>query len=131
VVGDKIVVMKILKKFIYTLTVLFATTIALYSVHNEYVGKGDISNLALESDVSNSYIPGDLFYEDGWIGWIDPKLTKIPPVSIKKGSPTFHGWVIKEDGITMVLCPSAGMNCGILWGEFDDGVRQVGVYVKE
>jgi hypothetical protein len=79
----------------------------------------------------NLYNPGEIFYEDGWIGWIDPKLTDEPVPKPNKEKAKYKGSKVTEGGTTYISCPDAGSTCGRLYTVGPDGVKWVGMYLDD
>lgn len=79
----------------------------------------------------NMYMPGEIFYEDGWVGWIDPKLTDEPVPKPNKEKAAYKGSTVTEGGTTYISCPDAGTKCGRLYVVEETGIRFVGMYLDD
>ncbi len=78
------------------------------------------------------YAPGELFYEEGWVGWIDPRLVDEPlPEKPNKEDAKWEGEVVKEGNTTYISCPTAGTKCGRLYTVGMSGVTYVGLYLED
>ena len=118
------------KIILFTLVSLFSVIItscdkkSLESENNG--GKTGINNQR-----TGGYLPGEVFYEDGWTGWIDPALTSEPVPLPNKEEAKWKGSVVKEGGVTYISCPSNGDNCGRLYIVDENGVTYVGLYLED
>ena len=92
-------------------------------------------NAKSTSNISNQriggYMPGEVFYEDGWVGWIDPDLSSDPVPEPEKEPAKWKGSIVHEGETTYISCPTSGDNCGRLYTVDEGGVTFVGLYIED
>lgn len=84
--------------------------------------------------ITSKYMPGEVFYEDGWIGWINPNLWEgdLPPEDTYKETAKWKGTTkVDDEGDTYIDCPDDGECCGRLYTvTLSGGVRYTGLYLN-
>ena len=88
------------------------------------------AELMLNNNSCNSGIkPGEMFYGNGWAGWILPNLSLIDicESQIVKGDAKLKGEIVHDPERTYITCPSEGSNCGILYNS--ETREEIGLYV--
>jgi len=104
-------------KAIKIVSLFFIGLLSVFGINNiSFELPNTNSGVSNSSEVSTDcYQPGDIIYENGWTGWIDPELTGEEVCEIFKGDPDYKGELISDEGSTYIECPTSGSNCGKLY----------------
>jgi hypothetical protein len=125
----KHLIMNKMKKYI-GLIIVMMVLVALFGCKKESVDEVG-EKLILSSE---TMIPGEIYYSDTWIGWIDPNLTEDTVLvnEVMREDPTKKGEkTTDEDGDEIISCPEPGTNCGnLIWTGGVGPPIGIGVYIR-
>jgi len=118
-------------KAIKIVSLFFIGLLSVFSINNiSFELPNTSSEISNSSEVSTDcYQPGEMIYENGWTGWIDPELADEEVCEIWRGEATLKGSIITEEGATYIVCRQPGNNCGIIYYMDDDEIRAIGVFI--
>lgn len=97
----------------------------------DLIEKNTGSNSNSNNQRIGGYMPGEVFYEEGWTGWIDPDLTEDPVLGLEKEPAKWRGTVVHEGGTTYISCPTSGDTCGRLYTVGEGGAIFIGLYLED